>query len=113
MRRLLVLASLVLLPALAAAGEPSPSSELVVVMNVFVDVNGQAATSVSGATMSRSWLASWSTHTSERREVTLQAVTADGQRGAATTYTGCSLSGFSGLQGQSNVVGSMRLSCQK
>lgn len=111
MVRLLALASL-LLPAFAAA-EPPAQSEYVIVMNVFVDVNGEPASSVGGATMSRGWLASWSAKMSERREVTLQAVTADGQRGDTTTYQGCTLAGLSGLQGSSNVVGSIRLSCQR
>lgn len=108
----LLLASL-LLPAFAVAAEPSTPSEYVVVMNVSVDVNGQPVSSVGGATMSRSWLVSWSDHASERREVTLQAVTADGQRGTATTYKGCSLTSHSALQSHSNVVGSIRLSCQQ
>lgn len=101
------------LSAVAAAAPPSSPSEYVLVMNVSVDVKGATARSVGGATMSREWLESWSNHASERREVTLQPLTADGQRGPATTYRGCSLSGVSGLQGNSNVVGSVRLSCQE
>lgn len=112
MARLLALASL-LLPAFAAAAEPPAQSEFVIVMNVFVDVDGEPANSVGGAQMSRGWLTSWSTKASERREVTLQAVTEDGKRGIATTYQGCTLAGLSGLQGNSNVVGSIRLSCQR
>lgn len=113
MRRLLLLASFFVLPVLPVGAEPSPASEFVVVLNVFVDVNGAPASAVGGATMSRSWLASWAAQSSERREVTLQPVGADGRRGTPTTYRGCSLAGHSALQGNSDVVGSIRLSCQE
>lgn len=111
MRGLLFLASFSL-SAVAFAAPPAPS-EYVLVMNVSVDVKGATARSVGGATMSRQWLASWAEHASEKREVTLQPLTADGRRGPATTYRGCSLAGVSGLQGNSDVVGSVRLSCQE
>ena len=113
MRRLLLLAALFVLPAFAATAEPSAPSEFVVVLNVFVEVNGTPASSVGGATMSRGWLASWSAQASERREVTLQPVGADGRPGTPTTYRGCALAGHSALQNSSNVVGSVRFSCEE
>lgn len=82
-------------------------------MSVSVDVKGTPVSSVGGATMSREWLTSWTAHAADRREVTLQHLTADGKRGLATTYRGCSLAGVSGLGGSSNIVGSVKLSCEE
>lgn len=112
MRRLLLLAPF-FLPAIAVAAEPSPQSEKVVVLSVSVDVGGTPAAVVGGATMSRGWLASWSARASEHREVTLQPVGADGRPGTPKTHRGCALTSFSGLDGGSDVVVSLRLSCEE